>query len=252
MKAASGCLGKADADPALFALGPDGVLVRFATGLDDASNRAALAAAARIEARPPTGMIEVATSLVSVLVRFDPGATTHHDVADHLRALLTEEDWRTATLPRGRTLWHIPVAFGGEHGPQLAAVAQDAGVSEPRAVEDITAAPLRVLALGFAPGQPYIGFLPDRYDLPRQNDLTAQVPASSLVLAVRQLVLFANAAPTGWCLVGQTRFPCFRPDAATPVALSAGDEVRFHAVGHGEFAALADTPMGGARQERLP
>ncbi len=252
MKAASGCLGETDADPALFALGPDGVLVRFATRLDDASNRAALAAAAWIEARPPAGMIEVATSLVSVLVRFDPGRTTHRAVADHLRDRLADEDWRAASLPKGRKLWHIPVAFGGDHGPQLAAVARDAGVGESRAVDDITGAPLRVLALGFAPGQPYLGFLPDRYDLPRQSDLTAQVPASSLVLAVRQLVLFANAAPTGWRRVGQTRFPCFRSDAATPVALSAGDEVRFHAIGHGEFDALADAPMGGARQERLP
>ncbi len=235
--------------PTVHIQGPDAVLVRFSDRLSDTANRAALRFADRVERAALDGIVEIASALVSVLVRFDPVSSGHTELSASLQALLESEDWSDSALPSPRTLWHVPVAFGGDYGPQLASVAEAAGVRETQAVEDITSTELRVLALGFAPGQPYLGFLPDAYDLPRQTDLTAEVPASSIVLAVRQIVLFANPAPTGWRQVGQSLLPCCRPEWEKPVLLSAGDGVRFHAVGHGELEALRSDPMGGVKGE---
>ena len=75
---------------------------------------------------------------------------------------------------------------------------------------------VEVLALGFAPGQPYLGELPGHWALPRRQTLNPQVPQGALVTAVRQFVLFANPSPTGWRQVGRTGFACFRPGAADP------------------------------------
>jgi allophanate hydrolase subunit 1 len=129
-----------------------------------------------------------------------------------------------------------------------------AGLSEAEAVAALSTARVRVLALGFAPGMPYLGILPPEWDLPRQSGLTPKVPEGALVLALRQFVLFGTEAPTGWRQVGRTAFGCFRPGRARPVALSPGDVVVFPPVSPAELAALRDadrTEHGGATCEAL-
>jgi KipI family sensor histidine kinase inhibitor len=238
--------------PQIVPLGLDALLVRFASRLDGDANRACIAFRAALEADPIPGVVETAPSLASVLVRL-ASPEDEPDVSDRLRARLASRDWAGAPVPP-RRLWSIPTSYGGEDGPQLAEVAARAGVSEAEAVDAIAGARLRVLALGFAPGMPYLGILPERWDVPRLEGLTPRVPEGALVLAVRQIVLFGVEAPTGWRQVGLTRFGCFRPGRARPIALAPGDEVRFAPVSPGELrvaAARDEEGHGGARWEVL-
>ncbi|MCB2131969.1 MAG: carboxyltransferase domain-containing protein, partial [Rhodobacteraceae bacterium] len=108
------------------------------------------------------------------------------------------------------------------------------------------------LTIGFAPGQPYLGELSPRWDIPRQVALTRRVPEGALVVAIRQLILFSAATPTGWRHIGQTAFRAFRPESADPFPLRPGDELLFPAIEPGELAAIraADTHGdGGASVE---
>lgn len=237
---------------ALLPLGPDGVLVRFSDRLDDAANRAALAFRARVDAELLTGVTETASSLTSVLVRFRPDRVSRAALEAVLEARLGEADWATAPLPEGRTLWHIPAAFEGAEAPALEEAAALAGVSVDKAVTEVTGQSLRVLALGFAPGQPYLGFLPDHWDIPRQTDVTPQVPRGAVVVAVRQVIPFANASPTGWRQIGRTAFRCYDPATDPPLPLRAGDEIRFQPVASAELARLEADGRGGAETEALP
>ena len=236
--------------PRIEPLGEAALLVRFADRLDAAANRACIAFCAALEDAPPEGVAETASSLGSVLVRLDGAG---HAVEAALRERLAARDWSAEPLPP-RRLWRIPCAFGGADGPELDAVAAMAGTDAAGAVETLAAARLRVMGLGFAPGMPYLGILPDAWDLPRRTDLTPKVPEGALAVAVRQLVLFGTAAPTGWRQVGRTAFGCFRPGRARPVALRPGDEVRFEPVGAAalEDRAAADPEgHGGATWEAL-
>jgi len=224
--------------PHVARLGLGGVLVRFADRLDDAANRAALAYRAAAEADPLPGVIETAPALGSVFLRLDAAETDPEAVIDAAQAMLATRDWRTAELPEGRRRWTIPAAFGADSAPQLDEVAEHAGTDAAGAVATLTGAALRVLTLGFAPGQPYLGTLPAAWDVPRQSGMTARIPAGAIAVAVRQAVLFTAETPTGWRQVGQTAFRCFRPEAATPVPLSPGDEVAFAEVSESELARL--------------
>ncbi|MEM7642184.1 MAG: carboxyltransferase domain-containing protein [Pseudomonadota bacterium] len=233
--------------PRIEPLGEAALLVRFADRLDDGANRACVAFRAALEADPPDGVLETASSLGSVLVR----ATG--DLSGALADLVASRDW-AAVPPPPRRLWRIPCSYGGEDGPQLAETAQMAGMSEQEAVIALSGARVRVLALGFAPGMPYLGILPEAWDLPRQTGLTPKVPEGALVLAVRQFVLFGTEAPTGWRQVGRTAFGCFEPSRARPIALSPGDEVVFPAVSPGELRERAEADPerhGGAVWEVL-
>ncbi len=235
-------------------LGPDGLLVRFADQLSEPANRAALAFRADLESAVIPGIAETASSLATVLVRFRPDVVGRQVLAGELRSRLAERDWLEASLPAGRRLWRVPVAFGDAHGPDLEEAADAAGLAPAAAVEDICAARLRVLALGFSPGQPYLGFLPERWDIPRQSDVTHEVPRGAVVVAVRQAIPFANAAPTGWRQIGRTAFRCNDPGLDPSIPLKPGDEMEFLPVEGRTLERLLEDarPHGGAERSDIP
>lgn len=237
--------------PCLLPLGPDGILIRFADRLSEPANRAALAFRAAIEETLPDGVTETATSLTSVFLRFLPDDTQRAALHDLLQSRLQDTDWYDAPLPQGRKRWLLPTCFGGDDGPALEEAADLAGVSSDRAIEEISSNPLRVLALGFAPGQPYLGFLPPHWDIPRQSDVTPKVPRGAVVVAVRQVIPFANAAPTGWRQIGRTSFRCYDPAQEPPLPLRPGDEVGFLPVTQKELSVAQERAFGGAEASTI-
>lgn len=225
-------------------LGVDGVHLRFGTGLSAAANQAALAFRAALEADPTPAMQETAAGLISVYVRFDPSLIGYDEMAAHLSRRLSHRlsarDWgggcATALAVQGRR-WRVPVVFGGAQGPDLDALAADRlGMDPAAAVASLTGQSLRVQAIGFAPGQPYLGQLSPEWDIPRRSDLTPQVPAGALVVAIRQVVIFSVPSPTGWWWIGRTGLDLFRPDRDPPFLLSPADELCFFAVDEDEMA----------------
>ena len=215
--------------PRIANMGLRGILIQFGDTLGPGVNHAALAFRAGIEAEGWDGVDETTTALASVFVSFDPLRLPHAELTERLKALLDTQDWYRAAPPNPRR-WIIPVALGGDEGPQFAEAAALAGVSEDQARAEIEAADVSVLTFGFAPGQPYMGSLPENWDIPRQTGLTARVPAGALVVAIRQLIIFTAPNPTGWRQIGQTAFECFRPTTPEPFPLRSGDIVRFRVV----------------------
>ena len=241
-------------NPSIEPLGLDGLLVRFSLRVTDQASAAVQAFAGALDAAPIAGVVDVVPALASVLVRFDQDRTTRAAVAGALADITAARDWSQVIQPTPRRIWRIPVALGGTHGPELAEAAALAGLREDEAIAQITAADLRVLAIGFAPGQPYLGLLPATWDMPRKSSLTSRVPAGALVVAVRQVVLFANPSPTGWRQIGYTPFRPFDQNRADPAPLRAGDGLRLVAVSAVEIDALdrAGDRLGGARCEVRP
>lgn len=235
--------------PSIRTVGVDGFLVSFSGVLDERANRAALAFRAALERESWPGVEECATSLVSAFLRFDLAACDHGSLRTRLENLLASRDWYDAPLPGGRRLWRVPVMFGREHGAQLAEAAELAGQSEGDAIATLCASPVRVQTIGFAPGQPYLGQLPENWNIPRQTGLTPLVPQGALVVAIRQLIVFSVGTPTGWRHIGQTGLRLFRPDAVDPFLLRPGDEVLFHPAE--DLARLRAVPDGGAVAEAL-
>ncbi len=238
--------------PRIRTVGFDGILISFADGLSEPANRAALSFRAAVERESWSGVEESSTSLVSCFVRFDPLATPHVEMQSKLATLLAARDWYGADMPDGRRLWRIPTVYGSDLAPQLGEAAQAAGLSEEEAIQSLSTTKVRVQTIGFAPGQPYLGELPDCWDIPRQQALTARIPVGALAVAIRQMVLFSVSTPTGWRHVGQTAIQLFRPESDTPFVLRPGDEVLFPAVGRDTYENLAASgPEGGAICEAI-
>lgn len=227
------------------------MLIRFAAELSEPANRAALALRAALERESWPGVEETSSTLVSAYIRFDPLHLSHAALRDRLRRLLESRDWYAAPLPQGRHLWRIPTVFDTRLAPQLDLAAQAAGLSLPEAVASLSQARVRVQTIGFAPGQPYLGRLAQAWDIPRQRQLSRRIPEGALAVAIRQLVLFSVATPTGWLHVGQTAVKLFRPEAKEPFMLRPGDEVQFQAVSGETLENLRHVPRGGAISEPI-
>ena len=239
-----------DHAPEIRPLGVDGVLVRFARTLTKEANSRALNFRTVVEAAAITGVTEVASSLVSVRVGFAPEFTNRDAVTKALSSLINSHE----TIDAGpRRLWRIPAAFGAEFAPQLGEAAALAGITPAQAVAAIEATQMRVIAIGFAPGQPYLGMLPEHWNIPRQTELTNSLPLGALITAVRQLIIWAADAPTGWRHIGQTAFRVYLPETSAPFAFEPGDAVQFQPVSDTDFSAIQDNadPNGGAPCEVL-
>ncbi len=201
-------------------LGDSALLVRFGAELDEHANRAAVGFASRVRgADAPAAVLEVVSSLVSVLVRFDPLHPDAPRLAGELRLLVSGAAIITAGDPVT-----VAVTFDGA---DLAEVSASLGLSPAGFVARHNLSPLRVLAIGFAPGFVYCGFHPSDLRVPRRRQVRRSVPAGTVLFAAGQTAITATDVPTGWHVIGRTDFRNFDPQAPRPVALAAGDLVRF-------------------------
>lgn len=235
--------------PTIRPAGLCGLLVSFGDSLTESANRAALAFSAAVERSGVDGIEECAPSLVSAFIRFDPLHLTHEDLTAQISVLLADRDWTKAPLPEGRRYIRVPTTYGGARAPQLDEAAAAAGLTPQEALKSLGDARVRVQTIGFAPGQPYLGLLPETWNIPRQTNLTRAVPEGALVVAIRQLVLFSVTNPTGWRHVGQTALKLFRPESEHPFFLRPGDELQFVPVEPDVLDRYADDPDGGAEIE---
>lgn len=238
--------------PCIRPVGFDGMLVSFGDQLNEPANRAALAFRAALNGQDWPGVEETSTSLVSCFLRFDPLAVASDTIVGRLKTLLESRDWYQADLPEGRRFWRIPTVYGTDLAPQLAEAAAAAGLAEQAAIALLSNIRVRVQTIGFAPGLPYLGALPECWDIPRLQALTTRIPEGALTVAIRQMVLFPVSTPTGWRHVGQTAIRLFRPDSEAPFVLRPGDEVEFPSVSREAYENMKKSgPDGGAEWEPI-
>jgi biotin-dependent carboxylase-like uncharacterized protein len=119
------------------------------------------------------------------------------------------------------------VAYGGEFGPDLEAVATLVGLSPEQVIAEHSRATYRVYMLGFSPGFPYLGRTSARLDVARLATPRSRVPAGSVAIAGRQTGIYPSPTPGGWRLLGRTGWRFFDPTRMPPARLQPGDQVRF-------------------------
>jgi KipI family sensor histidine kinase inhibitor len=218
----------------LVPAGDAAVLVELGETIDPRLNARVHALARALAGQP--GLLDVAPAYASLLVTYDPAALDYTAVAVHLRAALAALPARPALAGRRR---RVPVAYGGEYGPDLPAVARRLGLSEDEVVRLHASRTYRVYMSGFAPGYSYLGELPERLALPRLATPRPSVPAGSVAIAGRQTGIYGVSTPGGWHILGRTPLRLFDPTRDPPCYLAAGDRVRFVPIDAVRFARLA-------------
>lgn len=223
-------------------LGDSAVLLTLAERLDCDANARAQSVALDIRARELPWVTDVVPALVTVAVHF--AARTAHEAAERraiLEGLLLESLDRVAgtqTTPRRRTV-EIPVCYEPPFAQDLLEIAAYTGLTPPEVVAVHVASPHRVLMIGFAPGQPYLGGLDARLAMPRRGSPRHRVAAGSVAIANAQSSIYPFATPGGWNVIGRTPLALFDPLREPPSLLDAGDAVSFRPISAADFERIA-------------
>src|SRR5205814_8366661 len=122
--------------------------------------------------------------------------------------------------------------------PDLARVADHAGLPPAEVIRLHAGAEYTVYAVGFCPGFPYLGYLPERLcGVPRLPSPRLRVEPGSVGLTGRQTGIYPLERPGGWNLIGLTPLELVHvEDGYFP--LRAGDRVRFEPIDRMEFERL--------------
>ena len=92
--------------------------------------------------------------------------------------------------------------------------------------------------IGFLPGFPYLGKLPNELNCRRKESPRIKVPAQSVGLAGMQTGVYPVTAPGGWQIIGRTPIKIFDTKKANPFLFKAGEKVKFHAVSKKEYGEI--------------
>jgi KipI family sensor histidine kinase inhibitor len=201
------------------------LLVELGAAIDPVINERAILLAARIRSRRARGIRDVAPGYCTVGVHFDPLQT---DLAALEHAIQVEYSAIEAIdAIAGRPVIEIPVQYGGDGGPDLAAVAQFAGCTEEEVIARHSGVTYRVYMLGFVPGFSYMGRVDPNIAAPRHRVPRERVAAGSVGIAGGQTGVYPVDSPGGWQLIGRTDRIMFDPNREQPSLLAPGDLVRF-------------------------
>jgi len=196
------------------------------------------------------GVVECVPTYAAVTVFYDPRSTRLERLAQAIEATLARVE--EAALPSAHAVT-LPVSYGGERGPDLEFVAASHGMSSAEVVEAHARPTYLVHMIGFSPGFPYLGGLPERLATPRLETPRVAVPAGSVGIGGSQTGVYPLETPGGWRILGRTPVRLFDVSRSTPNLLEAGDRVRFRAVGEEEFREIEDRVARGTFEvEREP
>jgi KipI family sensor histidine kinase inhibitor len=227
-----------------LAAGDTAVIVEFGDRIDRVVSDRVLRLSAQVRAANLPGVVETVPTFRSLMVHYDPLATTGANVNAALERLLDGSRGEAKPVK----LWRIPACYAASHAPDLAEVAQRTGLSAAEVVRLHSGTRFHVYMIGFVPGLPYMGDLPELLALPRRADPRIRVPAGSVAIATNMTSIYPLESPGGWHLIGMTPIRLFDLRRAPPALLSPGDAVRFEPVAVAEFDAIRAAVAADAYQ----
>lgn len=206
--------------------GDQGIMVELGEGIGLETHRKVMSLATFLDDHPPAWMRECIPAFATVAIFFDPFQSydfIYEDLSKILVSLAVGE------LKQQRLI-EIPVCYGLDYGPDLEEVAHHNKLTPEEVIYFHSTGEYLVYMIGFAPGFPYIGGMPEEIAAPRRSSPRMKIPAGSVGIGGKQTGVYPLETPGGWQLIGRTPLKLFLPNADQPSLLQAGDRIRFKAI----------------------
>lgn len=220
------------------------IVVEFGDHIDRVLSERVLRLSALVRAAELPGVVETLPTFRSLMVHYDPLVTDSESLVAAIERLLD----RSPGEPRQSKLWRIPACYAMTHAADLANVAQRTGLTTEDVIRLHSSTRFQIYMIGFSPGFPYMGELPEPLALPRQADPRLRVPAGSIAIAANMTAIYPVESPGGWHLIGATPVRLFDLRWPRPALLNAGDAVQFEPVAVREFDAIQAAIAAGTYQ----
>jgi inhibitor of KinA len=213
-------------------MGDRALLVELGDRISPGVNRRVRELFIMLEKTPIKGVLETIPAYRSLLIIYDPLITNTMPLQHQIEDLQKKSE--VVNIPEPKAV-EIPVVYGGEYGPDLEWVARYHNIGVEEVVQLHTATTYQVYMIGFTPGFPYMGELPERLDTPRRETPRTTIPEGSVAIAQRQTGIYPVESPGGWHILGRTPMKLFNPLQIPPTLLEMGDLARFYPIKEVEF-----------------
>jgi KipI family sensor histidine kinase inhibitor len=213
-------------------MGDRGLLLEFGDEISLEVNEKVRRMALAIREAGIEGIIEAVPTYRSLLIIYNPLILSIEELKERLGGI--EEGLQRTPFPEPKLI-RIPVVYGGPYGSDLDDVARYHRITPEEVVRLHCSKPYLIYMIGFMPGFPYMGDLPEALVTPRLKTPRLSVPPGSVAIAQRQTGIYSMESPGGWQILGRTPVRLFDPEKESPVLLQMGDLVQFYPINEIEF-----------------
>ncbi len=212
--------------------GNQGILINWPQIIDPKVNAAVLAMSSFVKQHYKEAVLSTIPAYCSLVIQYDPSVISFSELKQGLQSWRYEEAIKEK---KNSTIIKIPVCFDLDFGPDMRLVCDHTGLNSADVKSLFLKETYHIYMLGFLPGFPYMGRLPERLDCPRKIVPVKHVVAGSVGLAGRQTGIYPSDAPGGWQIIGRTPLRLFRREKPSPFLLQPGDSVQFYEIDAIEF-----------------
>ena len=211
--------------------------VEFSQKISEADNAKVLALRDAIEQQPFKGVLDWVPAYSSLSIYYEADCKREELISylqeriESSKALLNDQS--------SREIIQIPVCYDPLLGMDQKFVCDHLQLSLEQLIEQHTGNIFRVYMIGFIPGFPYMGILPEGWQIPRKQTPALKIPADSVALAGQQTGIYPAEVPGGWQVIGRTPLKIFDALREPSCMLKAGDLVKFESISLNEFNSLS-------------
>lgn len=225
----------------ILTVGDCAVSVEFGQEISLEINHKVMALKMVLEQKPIRGIVEMIPTYCSLLIQYDPMELRYGQLRDRLEALVTQLD--EVEMPPKQVV-EIPVAYGGEYGPDLGEVARVHNISEDEVIKLHSEPEYPIYMLGFVAGFPYLGGMNKAIATPRKKSPRLKIEAGSVGIAGEQTGIYSVESPGGWQIIGRTPLKLYDVNRNEPVLLKAGQYIKFKPITKEEFRTMENEHKG--------
>ena len=222
-------------DVKILTAGDSSLLLQFGNAIDPEINARIAATVQLMREQHIEGVVDLIPAFCSLLINYDPRVISYGEMRRRMEKILSVE---IAAGARKKKIYEIPVCYGDELGPDLATIAEHAGLTEQEVIDIHSSSDYLIYMLGFLPGFTYLGGLDERIHTPRLANPRIRIPAGSVGIGGSQTGIYPMDSPGGWQLMGMTPVRTYDPQREIPILVEAGDYIRFVPIDRDEYGRI--------------
>ena len=224
-------------ETSILTAGDSSLLIQFGNEISPEINQKIKATVQLMREQHIEGVLDVIPAFCSLLINYDPRVISYSEITKRMKKLLKAE---TKVGEEKKKVFEIPVCYGGKYGPDLAYIAEHAGMTEEEVIALHSSKDYLIYMLGFLPGFCYLGGLDERLHTPRLATPRIKIDAGSVGIGGSQTGIYPMDSPGGWQLMGMTPVKTYDPEREVPILVEAGDYIHFVPVDEEEYLRIKE------------
>ncbi|RSD26643.1 5-oxoprolinase subunit PxpB [Mesobacillus subterraneus] len=227
----------------ILPLGDLAIVISFGDVIADRTNVQIRQFMKKLDYANIKGIVEWVPAYTSLTVYYEPDILPYESLVAELNKVHLRNEH---SLDSTSIVNEIPVCYGGKWGQDLGFVADHHGMPEQEVINLHANREYLIYMMGFMPGFPYLGGLPEKLAVPRLEKPRESVVPGSVGIGGNQTGIYPSDVPSGWRIIGTTPVTLFAPEKAEPFLVRSGHYIKFIPIDEEQFLAIKQ--MGDAYQ----